>query len=332
LRKRILLPLLLGLLGMGAVPAASQAATVGFGDDHYQMFSNPYWRVLHVRIARYIVPYDAANPGHGRDLNAVNAWITKARQAGVTPLVAFWHSSRTPNRVPSTGAYKAAVSRLIRGIGPGTAANVTEFQPYNEANRGTVSSPGVRFHSPSAKQAAAYYKALKSVCRGCTIAGLDVLDAQRIAPTLSYIRQFKHYVGNRDMPKIWGLHNYSDTNRHSSSRTRAVARLVPGELWLTETGGIVRFGRAFPGGRKGEARAARAMSYMFKIARIGKIRRVYIFQWTVNGTNERFDAAVTSPRGCPRPAYSVVSATLIHKRYKGCSLLRKPGKKPAKRR
>src|SRR5947209_17008129 len=100
LRKRILLPLLLGLVGMAALPVASQAAAVGFGDDHYQMFTNPYWKALHVRIARYIVPYDAANPGHGRDLASVNSWIAKAKASGVTPLVAFWHSSRSPNRCP----------------------------------------------------------------------------------------------------------------------------------------------------------------------------------------------------------------------------------------
>jgi hypothetical protein len=321
LRKRILLPLLLVPLAIFAAPAASQAATIGFGDDHFQMFTNPYYRVLHVRIARYIVPYDAVN--HRNDLNSVDAWITAARKAGVTPLLAFWHSSRSPNSVPSTNTYKKAVGKLIRLIGPGTPANVREFQPYNEANRGTVSSPGVKFRSPSAKQAAAYYKALKSVCKGCTVVGLDVLDANKIGPTLTYIRQFKHYVGSRDMPKIWGLHNYSDTNRFSSSRTRAVASLVPGQLWLTETGGIVSFGRAFPGGRRGEARAKRAMSYMFRLSHIGKVRRVYIFQWTIDRGRQRFDAAVTNTSGCPRPAYSVVSQKLIHRTFKGCSLITK---------
>ncbi len=48
------------------------------------------------------------------------------------------------------------------------------------------------------------------------------------------------------MPKIWGLHNYSDINRLESWRTRELIRAFGGQVWLTETGGIVQFGSGFP--------------------------------------------------------------------------------------
>ena len=43
------------------------------------------------------------------------------------------------------------------------------------------------------------------------------------------------------MPSIWGLHNYSDINRLQSWRTHQLVRALGGQVWLTETGGIVKF-------------------------------------------------------------------------------------------
>src|ERR1700691_6393685 len=84
------------------------------------------------------------------------------------------------------------------------------------------------------------------------------------------------------MPSIWGLHNYSDTNRYSGSRTRAILAAVPGQVWRTETGGIVQFGSDFPNKKgSGLTRAAKALSYMFKIAASSsRIKRLYIYDWT----------------------------------------------------
>ena len=38
---------------------------------------------------------------------------------------------------------------------------------------------------------------------------------------------------------IWGLHNYIDANRFRTTGTRSLLRAVPGEVWFTETGGLV---------------------------------------------------------------------------------------------
>jgi hypothetical protein len=278
-----------------AVPTASGAAQIGIGDQQASMFDSPLFQDLDVPIVRYIAPYDAMR--HGVDARNADAFIKAAQLTGKRVLVAFYHSRYTPQRLPSAGAYTSAVRRFIRAF-----PYVREYQPWNEANRGTV--PGA-FASPSARTAATYYMQLRKVCTGCTVTGLDLLDGINMAPSLAYLREFQRYA--RPAPKIWGLHNYSDTNRNSTSRTRAFLRAVRGQVWLTETGGIVKFGASFPGGSKGQARAARALRLMFRIADISsRIQRLYIFQWTGAPSSARFDAGLTDTDGTARPGYRVV--------------------------
>ena len=45
----------------------------------------------------------------------------------------------------------------------------------------------------------------------------------------------------RTRRRIWGLHNYKDVNRKQSKGLTNVLKTVPGEVWLTETGGITKF-------------------------------------------------------------------------------------------
>jgi hypothetical protein len=170
------------------------------------------------------------------------------------------------------------------------------------------------FSSPSASASALYYQALRRVCHGCTIVGLDVLDAANVSPTLRYIEAFKRAVRrlHTPLPSVWGLHNYSDTNRFSSIRTRLVARAISGQLWLTETGGIVKLGNSFTNNRgSGLRRAARAIKFMFGLAAsTSKITRLYIFQWTGASSRARFDAGLTDVHYKPREGYIVVCRTL----------------------
>lgn len=278
------------------VPAASHAAPIiGIGDQQATMFSNPLYQALDVPIVRYIAPYDAMNSGV--DARRAEAFITAAQASGAKVLVAFYHSRMNPEQLPSTAAYTRAVQKFVTAF-----PYVREYQPWNEANRGN--EPGL-FRSPNARQAANYYMALRSVCTGCTVTGLDMLDGSNMQPTLKYLKEFQRYA--KPAPKIWGLHNYSDTNRSSRTRTKAVLAATKGQLWLTETGGIVKFGSNFPGGTPGQSRAARALRYMFKLADSNsRIRRLYIFQWTGSGTSARFDAGLTNPSGTARPGYRVV--------------------------
>ena len=286
----------------GAYAAASYLT--GIGDQQAGMFTDAYWQRLHTRIARYIAPYDAAVRPYSLDL--VRAWIKAAEERHIQVLVAFYHSEYTPTRMPSVAAYKHDVQKFVKLF-----PRVRQYQAWDEANRGNIPHA---LASPSAKDAAKYYQALIRVCGGCTVVGLDVLDQRNIAPTLRYISEFKREIGKLRtvMPKIWGLHNYSDINRLQSWRTRALVPALGGQVWLTETGGIVQFGGAYPNRRgAGLRRAAKVLEYLFKVAGSqSRIRRLYIYQWTGGAPKTRFDAGLTDAHNNPRQGYVVVCKRL----------------------
>ena len=132
------------------------------------MFTNPLWQQLHTKIARYIAPYDAAvRPD---SLARRRAWIAPAEAQHQQVLVAFYHSEYTPTKLPSVAAYQQRRAEIRRS----SSRTSSQYQSWDEANRGNVPRA---FSSPSAGAAAKYYQALKRVCKGCTVIGLDVLDA-----------------------------------------------------------------------------------------------------------------------------------------------------------
>ncbi len=296
-------------------PVAHAAASylVGIADEKTEMFSNPLWRQLHTHITRYIVPYDAATRSYS--LSLAQRWIGAAEAQHQQVLVAFYHSEYTPTRMPSIRAYEQDTKKFMRLF-----PRVHQYQPWNETNRGNVRYTYERFNSPTAVESAKYYQALRHVCAKCTILGLDILDQNEVGPTLAYISEFKAELHHLRVPTptLWGLHNYSDTNRFSSERTRAVLAAVPGDVWLTETGGIVKFGGAFPNYRgSGLARAAKSLSFMFAIAaKYTQIKRLYIYQWTGGTASTIFDSGLTDARHKPRPGYVTVCVHLHGARCK----------------
>ena len=289
-----------------AGPRAHAASTyfTGLGDEKPEMFTDPNWLQLRTKIARYIVPYDAV--AHSYSLDKAKVWIKAAEAAHQQILIAFYHSEYTPTKMPSVATYQKDVQKFVKDF-----PHVKQYQSWDEANRGNIR--GV-LASPSASAAAKYYQALLRVCKGCTVLGLDILDADNISPTLSYISEFKREIGKLRtvMPKIWGLHNYSDINRLQSFRTRELVQALGGQVWLTETGGLVKFGGGFPNKNgSGLRRAAKVLSYMFNVAAAhAKIKRLYIYDWTGGNAATRFDAGLTDSHHVPRPGYVVVCKKL----------------------
>jgi hypothetical protein len=290
-------------------PKAHAAASfqTGIADEGTEMFSDPLWKQLHTHITRYIAPYDAAV--HGYSLTKARQWITAAEAQHQQVLVAFYHSEYTPTRMPSIKTYEQDTKKFMQAF-----PNVHQYQPWNETNRGNVRYSYEKFDSPTAVESAKYYQALRHVCPHCTILGLDILDQNQVGPTLTYISEFKAELRHLRVPTptLWGLHNYSDTNRFSSERTRAILGAVPGDVWLTETGGIVKFGGAFPNYHgSGLARAAKALGYMFAIAsNYSRIKRLYIYDWTGGTSSTIFDSGLTDAHHRPRPGYVIVCARL----------------------
>ena len=91
-----------------------------------------------------------------------------------------------------------------------------------------------------------------------------------------------------------------------------MARALGGQLWLTETGGIVKFGGAYPNRRgSGLARAAKVLKYMFNVAASQpQIKRLYIYNWLGGKSSTRFDAGLTNAHEQPRAGYVVVCKKL----------------------
>jgi hypothetical protein len=295
-----------GALGKAQPPRAHAASSylTGIGDETDEMFGNPLWAQLHTKIVRYIAPYDAVV--HPYSLDKAILFIREAEAHHQQVLVAFYHSEYTPLRLPSVASYQHDVQKFVKRF-----PHVRQYQAWDEANRGYIAHT---LASPSASADARYYQALIRVCKGCTVVGLDVLDAQDIGPTLEYIAEFKHEIGRLRtvMPKIWGLHNYSDINRLESWRTHELVRALGGQVWLTETGGIVQFGGAFPNKRgSGLTRASKVLKYMFAVAGSqSQIKRLYIYDWTGGSSSTRFDAGLMNAHDQPRPGYVVVCKQL----------------------
>ena len=208
------------------------------------MFGDPNFRALNVKQARLIVPYDTTSVRADRE--QTDAWISAAKAAGVNPLISFEHSRLHPTKRPSVAEYTAAF-KAFRARYP----SIKTYSAFNEANH--QSQP--TFHR--AKLAAQYYNVVRANCRGCKIVALDVLDQGGM---VDYVEQFKKYAKK---PKIWGLHNYRDTNRNRTSGTSSLLNITKGQVWLTETGGIVSFSDVFPYNLE---RAARSLQQMFSLA------------------------------------------------------------------
>jgi hypothetical protein len=251
-------------------------------------------------------------------LDRAKLWIRAAEAQHEQILVAFYHSEYTPTKMPSVATYQKDVAKFIKLF-----PHVRQYQSWDESNRGNIAHV---LASPSAVTAAQYYQALKRDCHTCTVIGLDILDQNNITPTLSYISEFKHEIGRLRtiMPTIWGLHDYADVNRLESWRTRDLVRALGGQVWLTETGGIVQFGGAFPNRRgSGLTRAAKVLKYMFAVAASqSQVKRLYIYDWTGGAASTRFDAGLMSAHDQPRAGYLVVCKQLHATRCGGVKLAR----------
>jgi hypothetical protein len=310
----VLAPLLAAALMLGVISQAGARSSAsghaassyqtGIGNENPKMFRNALYKQLHTKIVRYVAPYDAISHSYSLDkaINFINAAETQHEQV----LVAFYHSEYSPTKLPSLAVYQRDVQKFVKLF-----PRVRQYESWDESNRGNVKH---LFSSPSGASAAKYYQALLRVCSGCTVIGLDVLDANVITPTLSYISEFKREISHLQtiMPTIWGLHNYSDVNRLESWRTRQLVRALGGQVWLTETGGLVKFVPSFPNKHgAGLTRAAKVLKYMFGLAAaIPQIKRLYVYAWTGGTSSTRFDAGLTNVHEQPRAGYVVVCRQL----------------------
>jgi hypothetical protein len=314
--RRLLLSLPLLLVACLVVPLNGQAAKTryktGVSDQVASSFLSPLYTSLGLSTARYITAYDVmVTSPTSPDRLALDEWITNARKAGQDILISFEHSHTRgrEKRIPNVREFAKDLKLFMRAY-----PFVRSISPWNEANRcqRTIGSGADRIvvgqpicHKP--KQAAAYYnttvKTCKQLKRKCRIVALDILDQNNVRPSVKYVKSFLKRAKPR--PKIWGIHNYSDTNRFSTTRTKALIKATrKGEVWLTETGGIVKFGTGFPFNTK---RAAKALGCMFTIAKSNRrIKRLYIYNFAAAQPEAEFDSGLVNTDGTKRPGWDVV--------------------------
>ena len=271
-------------------PSEDRPFYVGIGEQGSAMFADQRFRDLGIEHARLVVPYDAIARPTERELT--DAWLREAERADVEPFITFGHSRAEPEKLPSAAEFRSAFRAFAERY-----PDVEVYAPWNEINH--ASQPTVR----SPQRAAEYYNVVKEECEDCTVLAGDVLDQPGMT---RYVRQYRRQLDGE--PDIWGLHNYADTNRFRSSGLRDLLRTVTGDIWLTETGGIVKFGRNFP---RDERRAARSIRYAFKLARDNeRVKAVYLYNWTGAKPTDRFDSGLIGSDGTARPGYDALRAEL----------------------
>ena len=301
---RKMLPLML-LAMLVAVPSAEAKYHVAVGDQSAAMFDSARWQSLKLKRTRYLVPWDWNKSA--AQAAETTAYMNRARAAGVQVLVSFtahrdcWngrrYSKRRVCRAPSAKAYRSSFLAFDNAF-----PWVTTYSAWNEINHAsqpTYKKPGL---------AVRYYDVLRKEARArkFQVMAADILDTSNMRRYLqSFLRKAK------GKPRLWGLHNYQDVNRRTSADTRLMLSMVPGQVWLTETGGIVKF----QGFRYSPKRAANRTKWMLKLANRydsrqrglrSKVTQLLVYRWFGEPTRAaRFDAGLVNANGSPRPAYRV---------------------------
>ena len=320
MRRLGLIACLAALIAAGITTTNASAALIaGIGDQNASTFSDPNFKKLKVKRTRLIVAWDAIN--HSDGLARLDEWMTAVKNAKLKPLVAFnpTSGSRCPSSpcvIPSASAYTKAFKAFRKRY-----SFVKEYNFWNETNSAT--QPTGPTKASVLKKTAALYKAAKKVCgRKCTVTGPDLLD-QGVGDKRASVRSrnqkrmkkwvglFLRYAGS--YPRVWGIHNYGDTNYGRSTGTAFMLRSVAkrGQVWVTETGGIYEFKTqsqkvVF---KASATRQAKATTNAYKVAKKfnSRIKRLYYYQWKKNNSGDFFDAGIVAfNNNAPRPAYNAL--------------------------
>jgi hypothetical protein len=285
------------LAALCAAPSAD-ALTIGIADQKPDMFTDLRFLSSDLHFARRAVPWDAlTSPTQTAE---IDAWLAAAHAAHVNPLLSFTHSSTQRRRLP-TPERLLYEFRRFRERYPW----VTDYASWNEANH--CGEPTC--HRP--ELVAAYWRKLSRECPSCRILAAEVLDMPNMT---SWVKAFRRAA--KVEPRYWGIHNYIDANRLRTTGTRRLLKAVRGQIWFTETGGIVsRTNRrkvTFP---ESAEHAATATRFLFDdlIPLSRRITRVYLYHWNSYPGPSTWDSGLIGPSGKPRPAYRVLQRVLTER-------------------
>jgi hypothetical protein len=288
--RRLLLPLT--LLAAAFVPAAAHASVgIGIADNKPDMFKDARFQALHLGYARLDLRWDVLSDAGATA--QLDTWMTGARANNIRPLITFDRSPARPSYNPTPKQLVGAL-KGIRSKYP----FVKDFSSWNEANMNK--QPAI---------VAQWWLALRKACPTCTVLATDLLDKPNM---ISWALRF--VVAAKRTPKVWGLHNYVDANMLSTKTTKRLLKSIGGNIWLTETGGIVRRSNTsavvFP---TGVAHAGKVTSFILnRLVKISpRVQRVYLYHWDTGvGGGPTWDSGFVGPDGLPRPALGVLQGAL----------------------
>ncbi len=276
-------------------PASASAVTIGVADQRPLFMTNSSFERTLIGHARLLVAWDAVRVDWERA--ELDAWFAAARTAGITPLVTFGKSRTRPDDLPVPERYGAAIEEF-RARYPW----VRQFSAWNEAN-----ACGERT-CHRARLVAAYYRRLRIACPGCTLLAADLVGQPNLG---DWAREFQHYATVQ--PTRWGLHDYLDVNRYSTHYTHEALAATHGQIWLTETGGLVdRNNNSSTRIPQGFTHAANATGYLLgTIRRVsGRIQRIYFYNWIADRPPVTWDSGFLNHHLQERRSYSVLRSWL----------------------
>ncbi len=294
-----------------ATTAASHPFITGIAEQHPNLFSDPRFNALHITHTRAFVPWDAlTDPGQKK---FTDDYMQAAHADGVDVLVTFTQSRRAGRHsINPKPAQMAASIKAFRKQWP----FLHEFATWNEVN----------LEKKKPAMVAGWWMALKKACPTCTILGAELVDRapqnsqSAIAPSAvkkdisTWIKAFLKATHGKQ-PTAWGIHNYNDANLARTVGTKAILAATKGQIWFTETGGIVsRHSASKIKLPEGQAHATSATKYILtKLARISpRIKRVYLYEWT--DSTKTWDSAFTGPNNETRSSLTYLTQFLTGRR------------------
>ena len=115
----------------------------------------------------------------------------------------------------------------------------------------------------------------------------------------------------RAKARLWGVHSYKDPNNGTTWHTRQLMRMVKGEVWLTETGGIKRL-KPLPGSR-GNGRFNTLHGQAVAVKRVYALANAYptadqadLLLPVAAGPEGALGSAFVDRKGKVRPAYTAL--------------------------
>ena len=218
------------------------------------------------------------------------------------PLISFNRSRVKLNARPTRAQWLAGF-KAFRKRYPA----VREFVATNESNH---TAPTHK----SPKLAAQYYKDMRLACPTCKIAAATINERPGTS-TVKWIKDFRKALGSH-RPKYWAVHNYYGANTFSTKGTKAIlAATKSGEIWITESGGLVARRSNFLGKLKmkeGLAHSTKAWKFIFDrmLPLSPRIKRFYLYHWNSSSSRDTWDSALIASNNRARSGLAVVKQRL----------------------